>query len=62
MYGLALSYAERSPENILSVNLDLLVLEGIKVIDGMIGKNKTKKKNLTKQNISVLQMLVREAI
>lgn len=50
------------PGNSLSVNLDLLVLEGIKVIDGMIGKNKTKKKNLTKQNISVLQMHVRETI
>lgn len=50
------------PGNILPVNLDLLVLEGIKVIDGMTGKNKTKKKNLTKQNISVLRMHVRETI
>lgn len=50
--------------NSLSVNLALPVLKGIKVVSGMIGKNKSQNQNQTKPNqtISVLEMHSRKNI
>lgn len=44
--------------NILFANLDLPLLEGIRMIRGMMGKNQTPNQNQDKpkQNISVLEM------
>lgn len=42
LHRLTLGYAERSPQDRLSVNLDFPVLEGIKVVGEMIEKAKSK--------------------
>lgn len=50
--------------NILFVNLDLRLLEGIKVVGRMTGKSENQNPNQAKpkQNISVLEMCLRETI